>query len=130
CREHRDRPAVQTARSEEAFRGEAADDDPEEGSDDHRVSRYQRDRPLAEPGGRGLIGLLRPELALLLQDPLGRHEPAWESKSRRFREPPERVVLDPPVPLDAATGNDRTGQVRDVPSDRCEDVVRLLEPAR
>ena len=73
------------------------------------MRRDERDGPLTEPHRRGLIRLLALEVALFLQDPFGGHEPAREPKSRRLGEPPEHMVLEPPVLLDAAASTQRAG---------------------
>ena len=84
---------------------------------------------MSEALGHGPVCLARAELSLFLEDALRGLEPPRDVQAGRGGEMVQRVVADGPRALDGAPPPPGATEVRDVPPDRRQQLVRLLEPA-
>ena len=83
------------------------------------MAKALRDRP---------VRLARAELSLLFEDALRGLEPPRDMQAGRGGEMVQRVIANGPRALDGAAPPPGPAEVRDVPPDRREQLVRLLEP--
>ncbi len=122
-------PAGERPRRDELTHRDRADEHGEERGDDHRMGANERGGPVTEsPLDRlALVGFV--DRALLLEDPLGRGEPAWRAEAGGLHEAPEGSVANTPCLLRPPPPGKGAGEVGEVPTPRGRDVDRFLEPS-